>query len=152
MLSPGTKKNGFTIIELLMVAAIIGILVSMVAVSVKEASHRSRNTRIATSVIQTRRVAEDLTIQRTDGYLNLCYGGGLNVSGLNTWNETLQVLQNDILQNGGTDINCYSAQESYCVSVRLIGNPARYLCIDGDGANEENLSLNPCTALNHYCK
>jgi prepilin-type N-terminal cleavage/methylation domain-containing protein len=148
MKKSGTQKiNGFTIIELLVVVAIFVILVTIVIVSLREASDRGRNTKIATNVVQIKKVAEDIAIQQPSGYLELCDNDGdLNVSETNIWNDTLRILKEDIIKYGGTDINCYALQDAYCVSVRLVGSQLKHLCIDSEGNIMDDAG--PCTDAN----
>jgi len=125
-------KKGFTLIEVLIVVAIIGILATIVTVSLREASDRGRNTKIIAGVVQTRKIAEDTYLQKANGYLSLCDGSGGPGS-----NVDLQTIEADV---GGFEktLNCYSSQYHYCVSVQLTGEGANYFCIDDHGNNIES--------------
>lgn len=141
-------RNGFTLIELLIVVAIIGILATIVTVSLREASDRSRNTKIVTDVVQIRKVSEDMYIQEADGYTKLCVSGGLNTA----YNDILQTLKDDIeIYAGAGSITCYSARYSYCASAKLTGSQAKWFCIDDDGNNAEG-GANPCTDADSKCQ
>lgn len=141
------KRRGFTIVELLIVVAIIGILATIVIVSLREASDRARNTKIVTSVTQIRKVAEDMYIQESSGYESLCLSGGLNIA----YTDILETLKDDIEKFGGSNIVCYSSRYSYCVSTLMTGSTAKYFCIDSDGNNIESTS-NACMVSNIACE
>lgn len=139
-------RKGFTIIELLIVVAIIGILATIIAVSVREASDRTRNTKIVTSVTQIRKVAEDIYLQEFT-YEVLCLAGGLNTG----YNSVLLILKDDIEKYGGTNLVCYSSRYSYCVSVQMGGQQTKYFCIDDGGGSVESVT-NVCTSSNIKCE
>ncbi|MCX6738197.1 MAG: type II secretion system protein [Candidatus Parcubacteria bacterium] len=141
------KRKGFTIVELLIVVAIIGILTTIVLVSLREASDRARNTKIITSVTQIRKVAEDMYIQEPSGFGNLCLTGELNIART----DILGILKDDIEKYGGSNIVCYSSKYSFCVSTLLGGDTTKYFCIDSDGDNVESTS-DICTASNIACE
>jgi len=139
-------KKGFTLIELLMVVVIIVILATIVIISIREATDRGKNTKIITSMVQIRKLSEDMYLQRSDGYDQLCDAG-------NTLNETysnqLQILEEDINSFAGTNPTCYSSDSSYCVSVQLVDED--WFCIDDNGNNEQ-VSSNPCSVATSTCR
>jgi len=141
------KREGFTIVELLIVVAIIGILATIVIVSLREASDRARNTKMITSVTQIRKIAEDMYIQEPSGYELLCSGGVLN----GDYSDILVVLENDVEKYGGTIVSCYDSRYSYCLSAQLTGSTERYFCIDDQGSNIESTS-NACSDSNIACE
>ena len=142
------KLKGFTIIELLIVVAIVGILATIVIVSLREASERSRDAKIVTDVVQVRKIAEEMYIQEFS-YDNLCSGGDLNTS----YSESLQTIKDDIenYYGGSNIITCYSGQRSYCVSAPLTGATTQYFCIDDEGNNTEAAS-DPCVNADSTCE
>ncbi len=147
-LTGANKNKGFTILELMMVIAIIVILATIVIVSLREAADRGRNTRITTSMMQARNVAEELYLQEPDGYTSFCEGGEWNTTG----NETLSRLEQDIVNNGGSDLSCYSSVFNYCTSVRLAGQQDNYFCVDATGASVGGLASNPCENPDSTCQ
>lgn len=139
-------SKGFTLIEILIVITIIGILSSIVAVSLRGASDRAKNTKIVTSVVQVRTIAEVMYVQEVSGYQNLCSANTLNIN-----NESLLILKNDIEHHGGA-ITCHASTRSYCLSVVLIGDTPRWFCIDDEGNNEEISAGNPCLNAESLCQ
>jgi prepilin-type N-terminal cleavage/methylation domain-containing protein len=126
------QKKGFTLIEILMVVAIIGILATIVSVSLREASDRGRSARMIAGVVQIRRIAEEMYLQEADGYNNLCDGLGGPSS-----NADIQMIEAEVVKDGRS-LTCYSSQYYYCVSVQLTGENAKYFCIDHNGNNIES--------------
>lgn len=150
MWKSGKAQKGFTLIELLIVIAIIGILATIVVVSLRGASDKSRNTKIVTDVTQIRKIAEDMYVQSFNGYTDLCSSGDLNtISG--SYKDTLATLKTDIEKYGGSISKCYSSQYSYCVSANLTGENAKYFCIDDEGHNTEP-TTDPCTSATSKCE
>jgi prepilin-type N-terminal cleavage/methylation domain-containing protein len=140
-------KKGFTLIEILIVVAIIGILATIVIVSLREASDRGRNTKIVAGVVQVRKIAEDMYLQEATGYEGLCLNDGTGGVGSNI---DMQTIEADIGQFGRS-LDCYSEQYHYCVSVELMGENANYFCIDDNGNNIESAST-PCAANHISCE
>lgn len=139
------RKKGFTLIEVLIVVAIIGVLATIVAVSLREASDRGRNAKIIAGVVQARKVAEDMYLQEATGYTNLCDGLGGPSSNLD-----IQTIEADVAEFGKT-LNCYAVQYHYCVSLQLMGEDAKYFCIDDNGNNIESVANN-CSSSNVSCE
>lgn len=139
-----SNKGGFTLIELLVVIAIIGILAGIVLVSLRGATTRARDARIASAFSQIRTQAE-LWNANNNTYL----GFGCNV------NAEMTQLCNDIDSqngaNGGVPTFQLGASE-YCAYSSMASSAARYFCIDEGRAYEGETSPNNfCTANVFNC-
>lgn len=157
------KKGGFTLIELLVVIAIIGILSSIVLVSLNSARKKGSDTRVIADVQQVRDALEtgyngsaypDLTNVNTNGQVPNnanCVASNWNNAG--GQNNALNAQINDACSQGGAnDLNIYTAGtgatiNAYAIYGKLVSNTNGYFCIDSTGktnATENNNASVTC--------
>jgi len=141
------KKNtrGFTLIELLVVIAIIGILASIVLVSLNSARKKGNDTRVISDVQQMRTLLE-----------TAYNGSGYPVNGANaSCNTTANTITGSTYANcvgtlGSADMNTINADvaaqssvlfisalggnANYAIRGRLVSNNSAFFCIDSTGA------------------
>jgi len=143
------KRQGFTLIELLVVIAIIGILSSIVLVSLGGAQNKAKDARIVADLSQVRTVATLISGEEATGYAGVCSGNNLNI-GHATYGDQLSTIDADIEdQGGGVDGNCYAGKDDFCVESTLnVGN--KYYCIDSDGRAGETATTS-CTTSTSSC-
>ncbi|MDP1614926.1 MAG: type II secretion system protein, partial [Methylococcales bacterium] len=135
MIQNFTKKHsGFTLVELLVVIAIIGILASIVLVSLGGGTTRAKDTRIITDLDQIRRVAE-ITRVADGNYANIWTNGNITV------------YINDMSAQGTTNILRVSNAAGYCVEVTMSGG--RWGCVNsGLVIITNNAGDTPCAGNN----
>ncbi|MFA7150813.1 MAG: prepilin-type N-terminal cleavage/methylation domain-containing protein [Candidatus Paceibacterota bacterium] len=115
MLSRTKKRKifkGFTLIEFLIVTAVIGIMSSMAVGYLSGSREQTKDTRIALAIAQIESIAE--IVHLNDGkYDALCS----SETSLST-ERGLDVIQNDITANEGT-VACFAEDDNYCISALL---------------------------------
>jgi prepilin-type N-terminal cleavage/methylation domain-containing protein len=144
-------KKGFTLIELLVVIAIIGVLASIVMVSMSGASDKAKDARIQGDLSQTRSLAEMIYDDDSD-YEDVCSGGTLKVSGTG-YDTQMSAISSDITAQGGSFYNCLNdgnGGNQYCIAVVL--NSGEYYCVDSDGMATTVSSMGSnCTSTDYDC-
>jgi len=143
------KRRGFTLIELLVVIAIIGILASIVLVSLGSARTRARDGRIIASMSQLRTTAE--IISQNDGDYD-------NVDCTIAGGDTKKLCDDINLQTIATtiaDIAIYRSAtpaNSYCAKVQM--NSLYWCCVDSTLVSkcDYTAAVPPsCTATDFTC-
>ena len=133
------KKRGFTLIELLVVIAIIGILASIVLVSLGGARTRARDARIIADMGQLRSAAEIYQVG-TGNYTGVCADGDI------------ATLNADITAQGGTSYSCQSDANTYCAKAKL--NSGNWWCVDS-ALRSQQYTADPgttCTTAPYKCQ
>ncbi len=107
------NKKGFTLIELLVVIAVIGILTTIVIVSLSGARVKTKNTAILEDLHGIRTLIETIT-GASGNYTGICdefEDGG-----------ELDFLPSSIESKGGSWVGCADGVDSYAVTVNLVNN------------------------------
>lgn len=147
------ENKGFTLIELLVVIAIIGILASVVLVSLQSARKKGNDARVMSNVTQLRTLIES-SYNANNAYSDLT--GTTRVFSQPTTGN-LDILVDDIIaqQNAGGLTASYGASSSGTVVItKTIDNPGRgfaiyarlpggasYFCIDSTGNTKNNATF-----------
>ena len=133
------KKKGFTLIELLVVIAIIGILASIVLVSLSGARNKAKDARITADMTQLRNIAEMAQIDQGD-YSTVCD------------QSEEGTLATDISDQGGTNYNCFDEVAGYCAEAQL--NSGNWWCVDATALSKQYPAATPsdCTVTPFTCE
>ena len=142
-------KKAFTLIELLVVIAIIGLLASIVLVSLGGARSKAKDARIVAEMSQIRATAELIYVSDGDYDNVLCT------------QADMKPLCDDIsVQTGGTSPtiarNPATSAVKYCAYIALVTKKdgvTNYYCVDSTGVAKET-TTNPsgtCSDTSYVC-
>lgn len=133
------SKKGFTLIELLVVVAIIGILASIVLVSLNSARAKGRDASAKGSMSSLRAAAE-LFYDNNSNYAGVCIGGTSS-------DPNVQSLLSAAAKQTGTPVMCESNFVSWGAAIQL--NNGNFFCVDSAGFAGDFLSDGtPVTGIN----
>ena len=124
------KKKGFTLIELLVVIAIIGILSTIVLVSVNSARNKAKDATIKGSM-ETLRAAAELNYDTEGDYDDVCTSGNLLSSG-----GDFGRVKTAVELQSGVPVYCADATspaQSYAAYARLVADAGKFFCVDSSG-------------------
>lgn len=119
------SKKGFTLMELLVVVAIIGVLVSVVSVFLTTARKRGGDSAIKEQVAALRSQAELYALSNNNSYVNLFTNN-------NTWASAdiavqailTSIAKQTIVFSAGSSVSAWAAQ------AQLKEDATNYVCID----------------------
>ncbi|MFH1451257.1 MAG: type II secretion system protein [bacterium] len=142
------KRKGFTLIELLVVIAIIGILASIVLVSLSGARNRAHDARIQSDLNQVRTQAEVYRgTQVPESYTGLAA------------DTDIAALAADVTDQAGAAWTMVVAADAYCVYSQLASDGTKFYCVDWKlgaatltGAPTATCNATDCTAGTCACQ
>lgn len=115
------NKKAFTLIEMLVVVAIIGILAAVALTSLGPSRDKAKDTRIISGVNQARVIAESFYNPVNNSY-----------ESLDLSNPKFNDTKNEISNNGG-NLQMKKASSSYALYSNLATDLNKYYCVDSKG-------------------
>ena len=133
-----TNNKGFTLIELLVVIAIIGILASIVLVSLNSARQKGRDARIKGGLSSMRGAAEIwYDNQNPTAYTGFCDSGpGTSADDQVNFADAVSQSPSGAAANG----SCIESASAWAAAVILnsaTGASTKAFCVDSNGASKE---------------
>ncbi len=140
------KSKGFTIIELIVVIAIIAILASIVLVNVTQYISKAHDAAIKSDMSN---IATGMATCFSE-YGSYSNGATPAVYCVANTAYVPATLSADITKQGGTLVTTAAPTTAYCASSKLASDAAKYVCIDSTGVTKESATA-ICTTSSIAC-
>lgn len=135
------NKKGFTLIELMVVIAIIGILVGIIIVSLNKSTDQAKDAKVRSAMGQLRSVAQ--IYYNNNGYEFSGKGHTLET------NSEILAIESEIKKNGGT-FEIKAGEEAWAA---MTDTPTgRCLCVDSTGAVVDKTSGCSINDAKYFCE
>lgn len=135
------NNKGFTLIEMLVVIAIIGLLSSVVLVALGPSRNKAKDARIISDLNQVRSVMETIYNSSTGKYPD---------SSVATANASIVLASTDITGSGGKSFNIIpTTGDTYYVAYALLNDGTSYYCVDSSG---NSLSIGSSAPAGKACR
>ena len=141
------KKNGFTLIELILVLAIIALIASIILTSLQKVQKSSKDTRIIEDMDMFRKKA-NLVFQTSGNFDTVCCGVAPCDADVNKICD-----DTDSFNGGYPGIAVYtptSPAQDYCAKIRL--NVGDWHCVDSTLESKRYSSEPDCGSGDYTCK
>lgn len=125
-------RNGFTLVEILIVIAIIGMLSSVVLVALNQSRRKAEDTKTKSQLSSLRTVAEQYRIELGT------YGASVNLCTTGMFSDVPSSMYRFTNVNNypvGTTMTCNTDGVTYAVQASL-SNPGEYWCVDSQGVSK----------------
>ncbi|MDO8557524.1 MAG: type II secretion system protein [Candidatus Jorgensenbacteria bacterium] len=121
-----SESSGFTLIEMLVVVAIIGILSATVLSALGPARNKAKDARIVSDVNQVRAIAETLYDP----------GSSSPYSNVKTTETNISKISTDITNQGGALVITLNPTTAYAAYSKLASDSSKYYCVDSAGTTK----------------
>ena len=149
------NKQGFTLLELLVVVAIIGILASVIFVALSDSQKKGADAAVKANLSTIRGESELFALDNNDSFLpsggttfGIATCPAYNVSGTDMLSKDKTIA--DAIAEAvkrGTGGSCYNSSLNWVVAVGLKSNADTSWCVDS-GGNSRQVASAPASAIN----
>lgn len=138
------KWSGFTLVELLVIIAIIGLISSILAAGIKGQLDRARDARAKSNMNQLRIEAVEIRQDygSYDPSILCCDGPSCKPEVVKNCDEVESLVKIEPVINSTTN--------EFCIYVKL--SSGLYFCLDSAGVAGEFDSVDNCTSTSYSCK
>lgn len=148
-------KKGFTLLELLVVVAIIAIIISVTLVALNDSKNKGADAAVKSNLNTIRGESELFYSNNDNKFLPV---GGSNITGnCPTYNpsgtdmlskdKTIADALTEAVKRGANGSSCYNSSLNWAVAVGLKSNAALSWCVDS-GGNSKQVASAPTSAIN----
>lgn len=129
------NNKGFTLIEMLVVIAVIGILSAATLTALGPARNKAKDTRIISGLNQARALAETMS----SGNYSTLPGGADTIITIPSSNVNFGTIVSDITTQGGSlrVIHDVDGTDSYYVFYSPLSTSGEFYCMDNKGASKK---------------
>lgn len=136
------KTAGFSLIEVLIVIAVLGILATLILAAVTASRNKAYDTRIRNAVGQIRWLAESVFDTQGGSYVNWTQHDTISTN-LNILLEDIDLNYGDVAGAPYIATIRESQENEYCVSAPLKSESDKHYCIDATGVFKTVSSICP---------
>ncbi len=140
------KQAGLSLIELLIVIAILGILAALLLTGLSSSQKRARDTHIKSAVNQLRYIAEIAFSNQGNSYENWADDTSIS-SDVITLLEEVDIQSSDTAGPPYVTVIRQSQVQNFCVSAPLSAENGVYVCVDATGQVSQSTSECPDYAV-----
>lgn len=123
------KSAGFTLIELIVVIAIIGILAAIMFIALGESRDRGKDANIEANLVNARAQIEVYYHLNGQAYTGVC-----DATQADSPQGAADFVAAADRENGAGVVTCLDAASEWAIEAQLVADETQFLCIDSTGA------------------